>query len=82
MSLRDKLRKAFLRTIEKAAIKEMKRRISLGVFDPENLVDVRKELADAKKSIGSKADVLGVTDEDLQGVILRVCSKLKLEVKE
>jgi len=79
--LLDRLKVKFLRTIEDGGVRETERLIASGKIEKSVPVDVEKELADAKVKIGSKADVLGVTDDDLREVIRTVARKCSLEVK-
>ena len=81
MSLRSKLRKRFLKLVEDGGVREVERKIVTGEVDKTALVDVEKELSDAKAKIGAEADILEISDDDLREVIRNVARKCGLEVK-
>jgi len=72
----------FLKTIVKGGIAETSRKLKAGAMKRDELVDVEKELRDAKATIGSNPQVsaLGITDDDLRNVIRQVASAHKLSV--
>jgi len=80
--LLDRLKLKFLRAIEDGGVRETKRLIKSGKIEKFVPVDLEKELSEAKAKIGSKADTLNITDNDLREVIRKVAEKCGLEVKD
>jgi len=75
-------KRLFLGAVEDGGVRETKRLIASGKLRKDVPVDLEKELSDAKAKIGSRAAVLGVTDDDLREVIKVVAWKCNLEVRD
>jgi len=82
VSLRDKLKSKFLKAIEDGGVREIKHLIAVGKVKKTDLVNLEKELAEAKAKIGTAGNALGITDDNLREVLKRICRKCGLEVKK